>query len=169
MNRGRGRFQGRSRGRGNASSVGHQLLTVPYIKKNLPLDPPTIRSNPPRECTLIYKGEATSEATPHIFTGKELTTLMDYQLGTTSSRRFYVSSAKAWAAGAAEVELTLSDPTSWVSGSDAGSYTQRAKVGIMFPPHTRRFYGPTDPIVEIKCIAAYVLYVNCTVWNFVGV
>lgn len=54
--------------------------------------------------------------------------------GATASYHYVVRQMEVWASAGASTQISITDASTGVVGSDAGSYSERAKVGIRIPP-----------------------------------
>jgi hypothetical protein len=126
-----------------------------------------VKSNPKRFVTAVLDLEAGTPGTPVTITGADVNAQLLAQLGYTPSNVVPLK-ISAWAAGASEVTLKLSRVRSslaYITGTDNGSFTQRAKVGITIPPVRQEVVGAASAVAMVECTEAVVMHISCMTWG----
>jgi len=115
--------------------------SVPEAIKNLPLDPPSVRSNMRRQ--IVLQGVQNADANTLSLSWTHLTTLIANQLFagvTTVSATYQVIKIAAWGVAGPSGGLSVTDNFYNITSTDLGSYSQRPKVGLFFPSTTRALF-----------------------------
>jgi hypothetical protein len=133
-----------------------------------PRDPPTISASKARVAQIFFNTVVTSGSSD-VTTNTLEGAIRDQYYGATTAAFFYqILSVFAYAPGSASADIALSDLATGVTSVDSGSFADRAKVGIMYPPvaQTIRPSGNSDNLWGVKCPAAEVdMYVKVRFWD----
>jgi hypothetical protein len=135
-----------------------------------PRDPPTISASKARVAQIFYNvtpGSSSGEAT--LTTSVLEDRIRAQYYGATTAAFFYqVIAVHAYAGGAGSADIAISDLATGVTAVDTGSFADRAKVGIAYPPvaQTIRPTGVAGNIWLVKTPAVEVdLYVKVRFWD----
>jgi hypothetical protein len=118
-----------------------------------PLDPPTIRVNPVRNITVSFSRDLTADTLESVGVNDVRGALIDagYPDG-----YFAIKHIHAWLDGSANGELELKDLDSGVRSRDDGSFSQRARCGLMYPPVLQTTVLPNEIAKQVATVTADV-------------
>lgn len=159
--------RGGPRSRGRRQTTARAPIAFEYVNLNVPVDPPTVKSNPKRFVTAVLNLEAGAPGTPVTISGADLNGQLLEQLGYTPSNVVPLK-ISAWAAGVSEVNLKLSrvrSSVAYITGIDNGSFSQRAKVAITIPPLKQEVIGLASAVAMVECTQAVVVHISCMTWG----
>lgn len=121
--------------------------SIPYAASFVPSDPPTVKPNLRR--SLIVVGRGTTDTT----TGALVVDESDVKLAingqvfgvasaiSAAQYNYQVIKVNAWGGADDSTAITLTDIVSGISSTDSGAFTLRPKVGIHYPPASRKLRG----------------------------
>jgi hypothetical protein len=143
---------------------------VPQGLSGLPRDPPTVQGTMKRTITLVLTG--TSAASTATITYDTIGGLIDKQLfgGTTAFARYVVKSVRVWGAPGDGTAIHITDSLYGIGCVDSGSYADRPKVGIYYPPSTRQVKSTstTGDLVTLGTAtdaSNYIALITVAVWT----
>lgn len=125
-----------NKGRKNPSKLNkHVDGALPYVIKNLPEDPPTINTTPPREEKFPIQIGALSEGVTAALAYSVIETAIGNQAGYGSSTFYYqILKVCTWGGVTGVQSLTMKHTATGITAFDTGSAAFRTKAGIAFPP-----------------------------------
>jgi hypothetical protein len=128
-----------------------------------PLDPPTIRVNPVKDITVSFTRELTADTSESVGVNDIRGALVEagYPDG-----YFALKYIHAWLDGSANGELVMKDLGSGVRSRDDGSFSQRARCGLMYPPVLQTTVTPSEialQLVEVTADVASGCEIRCGV------
>lgn len=139
-----------------------------------PRDPPTISASKARVAQIFYPQPISGTLSETTVTAAELEGRIRAQYyGSTTATFFYqIISVFAYASGSATGDIAIRDKASGVTAVDSGSFADRGKVGIMYPPvaQTIRPSGDTGASGQLWVIKAPTseevdLYAKIRFWD----
>jgi hypothetical protein len=133
-----------------------------------PRDPPTISASKARVAQIFFNTETVSGSADVTSNTLETGIRAQYYAGTTAAFFYQILSVFAYAPGSASADIAISDLATGVTAVDSGSFADRAKVGIMYPPvaQTIRPSGNTENLWGVKSPAVEVdMYVKIRFWD----
>lgn len=127
------------------------------VAETPPLDPPTLRKNPVRKITVSLT-KTLAAATPVDLTVLDVRNALD--AAGYSGGNFAAHAIHCWLDGSDNNEIELKEPASGVSVTDDGSFSQRARAGLRFPPVLQTTRTLADATV-VLCTATAQLVTSC--------
>jgi hypothetical protein len=158
-----------NRKRNRPSGSNRNFLAIPYAMRRIARDPPTVKPTLSRTINILITD--TSASGTYNLTYGNLGTRISSQLfaATTTFFRYTVNSVRVWGA-AGESAVSITDEFYGIASADTGSYSDRPKVGIAYPPVTRTVHSSasTGTIVTAGTTpdeSNLTIMVNVTVWT----
>jgi hypothetical protein len=130
----------------NRSTASRAVLPPRPVVQQPPLDPPTIRVNPVKDLVVSFTRELTVDLAESVGVNDIRGALIE---AGQPDGYFAVRYIHAWLDGGANAELVLKDLESGVRSRDDGSFSQRARVGLMYPPVLQVTRPPSEIALQL--------------------
>jgi len=168
MNRNRSR--GPARLQRAAPQPQQRQSTIPYASKNVPRVPPVVKANLRRNIVLVGRLVTDSVLGEATYTAVEVRSLISAQCSLSSGYRYQILKVFAWAGSDDSTSFYMTDSVSGITSTDSGAYTDRAHVGIHYPPASRTTFQDTgsETILAFKSgksSAQIELHVSVELWT----
>jgi hypothetical protein len=122
------------------------MLPPRPVHQQPPLDPPSIRVNPVKDLVVAFTRQLTADTAESVGVNDIRGALVE---AGHPDGYFAVRYLHAWLDGSANGEIVVKDLESGVRSRDDGSFSQRARAGLMYPPVLQVTRPPTEIALQL--------------------